>query len=47
MERNMYDGYIIASYLATFLPLILLALASLSGWLRARREAAALDETNR
>ena len=42
----MYDGYIIASYVATFLPLFLLALAGLQGWRRARAEVAALDEVN-
>ena len=42
----MYDGYIIASYVATFLPLIFLTLASLLGWRRARAEVAAFDEAN-
>jgi len=43
----MYDGFIIASYIATFLPLFLLALASLQAWRRAQRDVAALDEAGR
>ena len=43
----MYDGFIIASYAATFLPLLLLGLASFTGWRRAQRDVAALDEAQR
>lgn len=42
----MYDGYILASYAATFLPLFLLALASWQGWRRAQRDVSALDEAD-
>ena len=43
----MYKGYIIASYALTFIPLALLALASLQGWRRAQRDVAALDEADK
>lgn len=40
----MYDNYILASYLATFIPLLLLAAASWRAYGRARRDVAAFDE---
>ncbi len=40
----MYTPYIVASYVLTFIPLFILALASLRGWARARRDVAALGE---
>lgn len=39
----MYKGYIIASYMLTFLPLLLLSLASLRAHARAQKDVAALD----
>lgn len=42
----MYDNYIIASYAATFLPLVLLALASLRARRHAQRDVAALDKAD-
>jgi heme exporter protein CcmD len=39
----MYKGYILASYALTFLPLALLAAASLRQYFAAKRQVAALD----
>lgn len=39
----MYKGYILASYILTFLPLLLLSLASLRHYWAAKKNVAALD----
>lgn len=42
----MYTPYIVASYSLTFILLFILALASLRGWVTARRDVAAFTETD-